>query len=187
MGVRLAPHLILPVADHDLTIRSMATLTTRLYLVRHAVAEEPAAGVADEARRLTKRGRKRFARLVRQLTGAGMDIDLVATSPLIRARQTAEILAANMPGAPRVDVVDALAPSADWQALVEWTVQQDAACVAWVGHAPCIGRLVSLAIGDGTAAVRMHKGAIACVRLDDGPGLAGELDWLATTDLVDDD
>jgi len=154
LGVRLAPHLILPVADHDLTIRSMATLTTRLYLVRHAVAEEPAAGVADEARRLTKRGRKRFARLVRQLTGAGMDIDLVATSPLIRARQTAEILAANMPGAPRVDVVDGL---------------------------------VSLAIGDGTAAVRMHKGAIACVRLDDGPGLAGELDWLATTDLVDDD
>ena len=66
-------------------------------------------------------------------------------------------------------------------------MQQDAGRVAWVGHAPCIGRLVALAIGDGTAAVRMQKGAIACVRLDDGPGLTGELDWLATPDLVDDD
>lgn len=165
----------------------MATLTTRLYLVRHAIAEEPVAGIADEARRLTKRGRKRFERLVRRLAGTGMEIDLVATSPLVRARQTAEILAETLAATPRIAVVDALAPPADWQALVEWTVQQDAGCVAWVGHAPCIGRLVSLAIGDGTAAVRMQKGAIACVRLDDGPGLAGELDWLATTDLVDED
>jgi phosphohistidine phosphatase len=177
----------LPEADTDRTIRGMATLTTRLYLVRHAVAEEPAAGVADEARRLTRRGGKRFARLVRRLAGAGVAIDLIATSPLVRARQTAEILAETLPAAPRIEVVDALAPPADWQALVEWTVQQDAGRVAWVGHAPCIGRLVALAIGDGTAAVRMQKGAIACVRLDDGPGLTGELDWLATPDLVDDD
>lgn len=165
----------------------MSILTTRLYLVRHAVAEEPAAGIADEARRLTRRGRKRFARLVRRLAAAGLEIDLVATSPLVRARETAAVLAENLPVAPRIDVVDALAPPADWQALVEWTIQQDAARVAWVGHAPCIGRLVGLAIGDGTAAVRMQKGAIACVRLDDGPGLAGELDWLATTDLAADD
>jgi phosphohistidine phosphatase len=116
-----------------------------------------------------------------------MEIDLVATSPLVRARQTAEILAETLAPAPPIEVVDALAPPADWQALVEWTVQQDAATVAWVGHAPCIGRLVSLAIGDGSAAIRMQKGAVACVRLDDGPGLAGELEWLATTDLAGDD
>lgn len=164
----------------------MPTLTTRLYLVRHAVAEEPEAGVADEERRLTRRGRKRFARLARRLAAAGMEIDLVATSPLVRARQTAELLAECIPSAPRIEVVAALAPPADWRALVEWTAQQDAASVAWVGHAPCIGRLVSLAIGDGSAAVRMQKGAIACVRLDDGPGLAGELAWLATPELVDD-
>ena len=164
----------------------MTTLTTRLYLIRHAVAEEPAVGIADEARRLTKRGRKRFARLVHRLAKAGLEIDRIATSPLVRARETAAVLAENLAVAPPIDVVDALAPTADWQALVEWTIQQDAARVAWVGHAPCIGRLVSLAIGDGTAAIRMQKGAIACVRLDDGPGLAGELEWLATTDLAAD-
>jgi phosphohistidine phosphatase len=187
VGRGLAQGLTLPGIARRRTIVGMPTLTTRLYLVRHAVAEEPEAGIADEARRLTKRGRRRFARLVRRLADAGMEIDLVATSPLVRARQTAEILAETLAPAPPIEVVDALAPPADWQALVEWTVQQDAATVAWVGHAPCIGRLVSLAIGDGSAAIRMQKGAVACVRLDDGPGLAGELEWLATTDLAGDD
>ena len=81
-------------------------------------------------------------------------------------------------------IVAALAPGADWQSLVEWTVQQDAARVAWVGHAPCVGRLVAVSIGDASAAVRMGKGAIAAIALDDGPGQPGELDWLVTPELL---
>lgn len=162
----------------------MPTLTTRLYIVRHATAEDAADAGGDHARRLTKKGRKAFARLVRRLAAAGMEVDLVATSPLVRTRETAEILAAEL-GCRRVEVVEALAPGAGWQALVEWTVRQDAARVAWVGHAPCVGRLVALSIGDGSAAIRMQKGAVAAIRLDDGPGQPGELDWLATPDLVD--
>ena len=161
----------------------MLTLTTWLYIVRHATAEDVGADGGDRERRLTKKGRKAFARLVRRLAEAGMEIDLVATSPLVRARETAEILAAEL-GCRRVEVVDALAPGSDWQALVEWTVQQDAARVAWVGHAPCVGRLVALSIGDGSAAIRMQKGAVAAIRLDDGPGQPGELDWLATPTLA---
>jgi len=162
----------------------MATLTTRLYLVRHAIAEEHSPGGDDHDRRLTKKGRRKFERLARQLVAAGLEIDLVATSPLVRARETAEILAAAFAQSPRVEVVAALAPGADWQALVEWTVQQDAARVAWVGHAPCVGRLVAVSVGDGSAAVRMSKGAIAAIALDDGPGQPGELDWLVTPELL---
>jgi len=161
----------------------MVTLTTRLFIVRHAPAEDEAEA-GDAARRLTKKGRKSFARLVHRLAEAGLELDLVATSPLARARETAEILAAELFVRPRVEVLDALAPGCDWQALVEWTVQQDAARVAWVGHAPCVNRLVALAIGDGSAAIRMHKGSVAAIRLDDGPGQPGELDWLATPDLA---
>lgn len=162
----------------------MATLTTRLYIVRHAVAEEACAGVLDSERRLTPKGRKRFARLVERLVGRGLEVDLIATSPLVRCRETAEILAAGLGGGPRVEVVLALAPGSDWQSLVEWTVQQDAGRVAWVGHAPCVGRLVAVSIGDGSAAVRMSKGAIAAVALDDGPGQPGELEWLVTPELL---
>lgn len=162
----------------------MPTLTTQLYIVRHAVAEDAGPGIDDHARQLTKKGRKRFAKLVRQLQDAGLAVDLVATSPLVRTRETADILAAELDGSPRIEVVDALAPGSDWQALVEWTIQQDARRVAWVGHAPCVGRLVAMTIGDGSAAIRMQKGAIAAIRLDDGPGQPGELEWLATPGMV---
>lgn len=163
----------------------MPTLTTHLYIARHAWAEDPGPGIDDHSRRLTKKGTKRFERFMRHLRAGGMELDLIATSPLVRARETAEIMAEVFDGEPPVAVVDALAPAANWQALVEWTVEQEAARVAWVGHMPCIGRLVALTIGDGSAAIRMQKGAIASVRLDDGPGQPGELEWLATAGIVE--
>ena len=166
----------------------MPALTTHLYVIRHAVAEDHASdGGGDHDRRLTKKGRRKFERLVRRLQAVGMEVDLIATSPLVRTRQTAEMLADAFAGRPPVVVVDALAPGSEWHALVAWTIRQDAGRVAWVGHAPCVGRLVALTIGDGSAAIRMQKGAVAAIRLDDGLGQPGELDWLATTDLADDD
>lgn len=161
----------------------MATLTTRLFIVRHAWAEDAGPDLLDHDRRLTKKGRRRFEAFARHLRGTGMGVDLVATSPLVRARETADILA-DVFRTPGPVVVEALAPAADWHALVEWTIEQDAERVAWVGHMPCVGRLVALSIGAGAAAIRMQKGAIAAVRLDDGPGHPGELEWLATAGMV---
>lgn len=162
----------------------MPLLATHLYVVRHAIAEEAGVGVDDHARQLTPKGRKRFARMVRRLVRLGMDVDVIATSPLARCRETAEILAEELGGRPRIEVVDALAPSSDWHAIVGWTVEQEAAGVAWVGHAPCVGRLVALSIGDGSAAVRMQKGGVASISLDDGPGQPGELQWLLSPELL---
>jgi phosphohistidine phosphatase len=162
----------------------MATLTTHLYIIRHAWAEDDGPDGTDESRRLTKKGRKRFADLVDRLRKSGMEIDLVATSPLVRTRETAEILAAAFDPKPRIEPLDALAPGADWPSLVEWTAHQDAASVAWVGHMPCVARLVALTIGDGTASIRMQKGAVASIRLDDGPGQPGELEWLLNDDVA---
>lgn len=161
----------------------MPTLTTSLAIVRHAWAEDAGPGGDDFHRRLTKAGRKHFTKFVRLLADAGLAFDLVATSPLSRCRETAEILAAETGLDREIAVIDALAPGSDWQTLVEWTIQQDAARVAWVGHAPCVGRLVALSIGDGNAAIRMAKGAVASIRLDDGLGQSGELEWLATAPL----
>ena len=174
----------LPTPVMPATIGLMGTITTRLYVVRHATAEDAAAEGSDHARRLTRKGRKRFTRLVRRLIRGGVEIDLVATSPLVRAMETAQIIADELPSRPRIEVVEALAPGSDWQELVEWTIRQDASSVAWVGHAPCVSRLVAISIGDGSAAVRMQKGAIAAIALDDGPGQPGELEWLATPDFV---
>lgn len=162
----------------------MPTLTTHLTIIRHAWAEDPGPGVDDSKRCLTKPGRKRFEKFVRRLGKVGMGFDVIATSPLIRCRETAEILAAELDSSTPIVVVDALAPGSDWQTLVEWTIAQDAARVAWVGHAPCVGRLAALTIGDGSAAIRMSKGTVASIRLDDGIGHPGELEWLATATLL---
>jgi phosphohistidine phosphatase len=158
---------------------------THLYIVRHAVAEDMSETGDDASRRLTKKGRKAFVQLVRQLRSAGLEVALIATSPLVRTRETAEALAEELGDKPPVEVVDALAPGSDWRAMAEWTSRQDATSVAWVGHAPCVGRLVALAIGAGEAGIVMRKGAVASIRLPAGIGQPGELEWLATPDLVE--
>jgi phosphohistidine phosphatase len=159
--------------------------TTHLYIIRHAVAEDVSEAGDDASRRLTKKGRKAFVRLVRRLGDAGMEVDLIATSPLVRTRETAAALAEEIGGNPPVEVVEALAPGSDWRGVAEWTAGQDAERVAWVGHAPCVGHLVARAIGDGAAAIRMEKGAVASIRLNGPIGLGGELEWLATPDMAD--
>lgn len=162
----------------------MAALTTHLSIVRHAIAEDVSPDGDDHSRRLTRKGRRRFARLVRRLARAGMRVDVIATSPLVRTRETAELLSAGLPGRPPVIAVEALAPAADWHRIVEWTVGQDAESVAWVGHAPCVGRLVAASIGDSSAAVRMDKGAVASISFADGLGHPGELEWLVVPELL---
>ena len=165
----------------------MSTVPTHVYIVRHAWAEDAGPDGDDFSRPLTKKGRKRFEKFMGHLQAGGMEIDRIATSPLIRTRETAEIMARVFGIEAGVDLVEALAPGADWQAVLEWTIRQNAARVAWIGHAPCVGRLVALTIGDGSAAIRMQKGAVASLRLDDGPGHPGELEWLVTAGVVEGD
>jgi phosphohistidine phosphatase len=74
----------------------------KLLIIRHAVAEERDAwantGKSDDERPLTTEGRGKMARNARGLREGVPSVDLVATSPLVRARQTAEIVAS--PGRP---------------------------------------------------------------------------------------
>ena len=174
----------MPRLRRDRTISFMATLTTQLYIVRHAWAEDAGPDLDDHARPLTKKGRTRFERFMKHLRDVGVAIDLIVTSPLVRTRQTAEIMA-DVFKTPRLEIHDALAPASDWPGIVEWTSEEDAAQVAWVGHAPCVGRLIATAIGDSTATIRMQKGAVASIALERGLTLPGELQWLATAQLIE--
>lgn len=163
----------------------MSTITSHLYIARHAWAEDLAVDGTDASRELTKKGIRRFEKMARRLAESGMQVDLIATSPLVRTRETAAILSQELPGRPPVVAVGALAPGSDWGAMLEWTLEQAVGRVAWVGHNPCVGRLVAMAIGDGSALIRMQKGSVASIRLDDGLGHPGELAWLATAELLD--
>lgn len=63
-----------------------------LYFIRHGIAEEKRSDIKDEERSLTKAGREKTEKVAQRLKNLGFHFDLIATSPLVRARQTAEIL-----------------------------------------------------------------------------------------------
>ncbi len=69
------------------------------YIVRHGIAEGYAAG-GDAERALTEEGRTKIAEVAAGLARAGVEIDHLYSSPLLRARQTAEILAGPLGGRP---------------------------------------------------------------------------------------
>lgn len=158
-----------------------------LYIIRHAWAEErdPERFPDDDLRPLTSDGKKRFGKVAGRLVDAGVCPTLVATSPLVRCRQTADILLKRLPGEAKLVELDTLRPGSDLGALVEWTAKQTDEAIAWVGHAPDVGDLAAALLGDGTASIRFAKGATAALEFagHPAPGKA-ELIWLATAKLL---
>jgi len=111
----------------------------RLLLIRHAIAEDrfefARTGQSDYYRPLTERGRDRMARGAAGLRSVVPAIDVLATSPLTRAVQTAEIVAAAYDGL-RIDHADSLA-SGDPADFLDWLGECGAEdVVAAVGHEP---------------------------------------------------
>jgi len=158
-----------------------------LYIIRHAWAEErdERRYPDDGLRPLTDDGRKRFRKLVRALADRGFVPAEIATSPLLRCRQTAEAVAEVLLSRPRVTVVDELSPGSDLHALLDWTRQRTPGDVAWVGHAPDVSHLTASLIGDALTAIHFGKGAVAAVEFDRPPAAGqGELQWLATAKML---
>jgi len=158
-----------------------------LYIVRHAWAGDHGDPQYpdDRLRPLTKDGIKRFHLVAEKLANRGVEVDIIATSPLVRCRQTAEILSHELSGKPKVVELAALAPGSDLQGLLEWTEQQNVDRVAWVGHAPCVGRLCAALIGPDEGAIDFSKGATAAIGFDEPPSVGqGVLRWLVTAKML---
>ena len=159
-----------------------------LYIVRHAWAE-PAGDPQwpDEKRPLTAEGRLRFAELVAKLAKRDFSPQLIATSPLLRCVETAQIIAENLPDPPQVVLRGELVPGSNLGGLVEWTVKQMAHYerIAWVGHAPDVGQMTAALMGGRDGLIHFGKGAMAALRFDDRPGRgSGELRWLLSAKVL---
>jgi phosphohistidine phosphatase len=118
----------------------------RLLLIRHAIAEEredfARTGKDDELRPLTDDGRKRMKQAARGLRNLVPEIDLLATSPLTRAAQTASIVDSVYGGLSEVEI-DELAPEAAAADFLRWLRKQSVETVAVVGHEPSISLMLS--------------------------------------------
>jgi phosphohistidine phosphatase len=157
-----------------------------LYLVRHAIAEARGESWPDDAARpLTGRGGSRFEKSVRGLARIGVAIDVVLTSPLVRTRQTAEILAAGLDPQPPIVAVESLAPGGSHQAvLADLEKQGRRPRIALVGHEPGIGELAGRLIGL-RHPIPFKKGAVCRIDADTlPPGQIGVLGWFLTPRIL---
>ena len=157
-----------------------------LYLVRHAIAAERGPKWPDDAKRpLTHKGAARMRQVVRGLRALGVEIDLVLTSPLVRARQTADLLVEGLGSAPALDVAPALAPEETPPAVAAALARHATANrIALVGHEPALGLLAAWLIG-AREPIAFRKGGVCRIDVPAlPPGRNGQLVWLATPKML---
>lgn len=138
-----------------------------LYLVRHAIAAPRGDEWPDDDKRpLTARGLSRFKEAVEGLRTLGVEVDEIFASPLVRARQTAELLAAGLPGKPAIRTLDALAPGHEPSSVLAQLARAvRRRRVALVGHEPGLGELAAHLIGAGRA-LSFKKGGICRIEVE---------------------
>ena len=155
-----------------------------LILLRHGKAED-SHPQGDGARALVDKGRKQASRAGRILNAAQGAPEIVLTSPLVRAVQTAEEFcrAAELPG-PVVKgwLACGCLPET---ALAELAAFHDFKRVAIVGHEPDFSRLIQWCLGAYGAAIDMKKGSLACLRINP-PSRYGTLLYLLPPKLGQD-
>lgn len=156
-----------------------------LYLVRHAIAETRGPEWPDDRQRpLTAAGIRRFKEVVRGLARTDLQLDLILTSPLTRAAQTARLLA-ELPSAPPLKLLEALAPGTSLANVLAAVARAARGHrIALVGHEPDLGHLAAALIG-GRRSLAFKKGGIARIDLPSmTPPLRGSLVWFAPPKML---
>ena len=153
-----------------------------LYFLRHGRAEQHFEG-PDAQRELTKRGKQELKGAAMAWRRLKLRPEVIITSPLVRAIQTAEMArdALDVKSKPQED--DRLSPGATWAAMGQAMADHhEAARVMFVGHNPDFESAVELLSGG--ASVRLRPGGIACLEFPGVPEPGqGEIAWLLDPDL----
>jgi phosphohistidine phosphatase len=155
-----------------------------LYLIRHGLAEERGDAWPDDSKRpLSTKGVARLRRTLAALSALGVTFDQVLTSPLVRTRQTAEILA--QAGKAPIVSTGALAPGGTTaHAIEELGRYGTRKRIALVGHEPGIGELAARLLGIRTP-LEFKKGGICRIDVETlPPARGGHLRWFATPKLL---
>ncbi|MGB6984443.1 MAG: phosphohistidine phosphatase SixA [Candidatus Aquilonibacter sp.] len=154
------------------------------YFLRHGPAGDAARWEgSDFDRPLTQDGLKRIARQAKTIAAMEVAPDAIVTSPLVRARQTAEIVADELKLRDKVHQDDRVGLGFSAARLAQILRDYPSAqSVMLVGHEPSMSLTVGELIGGGD--VDFKKGALACVEISRDEPLAGRLLWLASPKLL---
>jgi len=161
----------------------------RILLIRHGLAgkADSKAYPDDDLRPLTDKGRKSFKRAAKGLKLLGDKPETIFTSPALRARETAEILARVMGRSVKslVDMPELHHETSPSKALARLARMKLPETAALVGHEPWLSGFLSLLIaGDDRARIRMDKGGACLVEADKLKPGGGVLIWLAGPDQL---
>jgi phosphohistidine phosphatase len=157
-----------------------------LYLIRHGLAAERGDNYPDDTKRpLTSEGMQKLRKEAKALLALDVTFDVVLTSPLVRTRQTAEIIAAVFKSPPPLVNMPSLAPGGTHNNIVEeLTKQHRKHRIALVGHEPGIGELAGRLIGL-RRPLEFKKGAICRIDVAALPPTGpGTLRWFLTPRLL---
>lgn len=155
-----------------------------LYLCRHGIAEEAEGRLRDEERALTDEGVRKFRRGARGFASLEPNVTHILTSPLVRARQTADLLqealARSQKAAPKLRGSNALKPPGKLEHLLqELRDMPEAEGVVAVGHEPSLSVFLGLLCFGRDGMCEVKKGGIAAIELDEEVR-EGKLLWLMT-------
>ena len=154
-----------------------------IYILRHGHAKEASNGLNDFDRALTDEGIEKTNKLGLFFNKLDASLELILSSPYIRAKQTAEIFVSNLTLKPEFKIVDFLACGVSCgeisRGLMNYYSNKSALLV---GHSPDLEVFLGKLIG--ADRVILKKGALAKVKFDNAIEMAGELEWLITPKLV---
>ena len=155
-----------------------------LYLMRHAIAvarQDLNKDASDRERPLTEKGIKKMRRAAKGLSKLKIGFDRILTSPLRRARQTAEIVANTLGIQGPRDELEELAPESSPQKLISRIAGYPPGKLLLVGHQPLLGEIAAFLLKNTEAKVNLKKGGLCRIELEDlSPEKAAILHWMLT-------
>jgi len=152
--------------------------------LRHGLAVDAAEwSGSDFDRPLAPEGQERMKSAARTIAALGLEIDVIVTSPRLRAKQTAAIVAKRMKAENRVVEDARLADEFGPRELAAILADHpEAGQIMLVGHEPGLSRTVGAVIGG--ASVDFKTGSLACVNLPNRASLTGDLLWLVPPKIL---
>ena len=159
--------------------------TLNIFILRHGEAGTHITMPSrDFERPLTEAGREEIEIIAKSLRKLHVEFDRIVTSPLKRAKETADIVAnAYGESVPKLELWDELRPEGSkHEALQRLTKLKQDADVLIVGHDPYLSTLVGEIITGGSSAkISLKKGGLAKIQIHSfAPKPMGELRWLLT-------
>jgi phosphohistidine phosphatase len=158
-------------------------------MIRHAIAVDEGTPEYEEdsQRPLTEKGKKKMRQIAKGLRALGADFDLILSSPYIRARETAEILADVFKIKADVAFSDNLIPMGDPDLLIaEMNEKYNANSIALIGHEPFLTTLISLLVSENAGMdMTLKKGGVCRLSADDLHHThKATLEWLLTPGIL---